>query len=56
MAFSVLKHLVTYANGRTLTYNELNHLKEDGLKLRAGDYRMRDMIRYVVNSNLFLEK
>ena len=56
VAFSVLKHLVTYANGRTLTYNELNHLKEDGLKLRAGDYRMRDMIRYVVNSNLFLEK
>ena len=56
VAFSVLKHLVTYANGRTLTYNELNHLKEGGLRLRAGGYRMQDMIRYVVNSNLFLEK
>ena len=56
VAFSVLKHLVTYANGRSLTYNELKHLKEDGRKLRAGGYPMQDMIRYVVNSRLFLEK
>lgn len=56
VAFSVLKHLVTYANGRSLTYNELNHLKQDALSLRAVDYRMKDMIRYVVNSELFLEK
>jgi hypothetical protein len=56
VAFSVLKHLVTYANGRSLTYNELNYLKEDAVKLRAGDYPMQDMIRYVVGSKLFLEK
>ncbi len=56
VAFSVLKHLFTYANGRNLTYNELTHLKEGGLELRAGGYRMQDMIRYVVNSDLFLEK
>ena len=56
VALSVLKHLVTYANGRSLTYNELDYLKEDGLQLRAGDYRMQDMIRYVVHSKLFLEK
>ena len=56
VAFSVLKHLVTYANGRSLTYTELNDLKEDGLRLRAGGYPMQDMIRYVVNSKLFLEK
>jgi hypothetical protein len=56
VAFSVLKHLATYANGRSLTYNELNHLKQDGLRLKAGGYRMKDMIRYVVNSKLFLEK
>jgi hypothetical protein len=56
VAFSVLKHLVTYANGRSLTYNELNYLKEDGLKLRDGGYPMQDMISYVVNSKLFLEK
>ena len=56
VAFSVLKHLVTYANGRSLTFNELNFLKEDALQLRTSDYRMEDMIRYVVNSKLFLEK
>ena len=39
-----------------LTYNELNILKQDGLKLKAGGYRMQDMVRYVVSSKLFLEK
>ena len=48
VAFSVLKHLATYATGRSLTYNELNYLKQDGLKLKAGGYRMKDMIRFVV--------
>jgi len=56
VAFSVLKHLVTYANGRSLAYNELKHLKEDGLRLKARGYPMQDMIRYVVNNKLFLEK
>ena len=56
MAFSFLKHLATYATGRTLTYNELNFLKQDGLKLKAGGYRMQDMVRYVANSKMFLEK
>lgn len=56
VAFSVLKHLATYATGRTPTYNELDYLKRDGLKLKAGGYRMKDMIRYVVNSRIFLEK
>ena len=56
VAFSVLKHLATYATGRSLTYNELEFLKQDGLKLKADGYRMQDMIRFVVNSKLFLEK
>jgi mono/diheme cytochrome c family protein len=56
VAFSVLKHLATYASGRSLTYNELDYLKRDGLKLKAGGYRMKDMVRYVVNSKIFLEK
>ena len=51
-----LTHLVTYANGRSLTYNELKYLKEDGLRLKARSYPMQDMIRYVVRSKLFLEK
>lgn len=56
VAFSVLKHLAIYATGRSLTYNELNQLKQDGLKLKAGGYRMQDMVRFVVNSDVFLEK
>ncbi len=56
VAFSVLKHLATYATGRTLTYNEINYLKQDGLQLKATGYRMKDMIRYVVHSRMFLEK
>jgi hypothetical protein len=56
VAFSVLKHLATYATGRSLTYNEVNFLKEDGLRLKAGGYRMKDMVRYIATSKLFLEK
>jgi hypothetical protein len=56
VAFSFLKHLATYATGRTLTYNELAWLKQDALKLKPRGYRMQDMIRYVANSKIFLEK
>ena len=56
VAFSVLKHLETYAAGRSLTYNELNYLKQDALSLKPGGYRMKDMMLYVVNSKVFLEK
>jgi len=56
VAFSFLKHLATYASGRSLTYSERNQLKQDGLKLKADGYRMKTMIRYVVNSPMFLEK
>jgi len=56
VAFSVLKHLTIYATGRTLTYNELDYLKRDALRLKPDGYRMKDMVRYVVNSKPFLEK
>lgn len=56
VAFSVLKHLAAYAAGRSPTYNELDYLKRDGLKLKGGGYRMKDMIRYVVSSKMFVEK
>jgi hypothetical protein len=56
VALSVLKHLEIYAAGRSLTYNELNFLKQDALKLKPAGYRMRDMILYVANSKVFLEK
>ena len=56
VAFSVLKHMLTYANGRSLEYSELSYLKQDATRLRADGYRMRDMLRYVVSNKLFLEK
>lgn len=56
VAFSFLKHLAIYATGRNLTYNEIEFLKEKGIGLKAGDYRMQEMIRFVIRSQLFLEK
>jgi hypothetical protein len=56
VAFSVVKHLATYATGRSLTYGELNALKQDVLRLKPSGYRMNDMIRFVASSKMFLEK
>ena len=56
VAFSFLKHLITYANGRSLTFNEIDYLQRDSLSLGPDGYRMRDMIRYAATSDLFLEK
>ncbi len=56
VAFSFLKHVAGYATGRSLSYNELEFLKEEGVKLRPAGYRMQDLIRFVVQSELFLEK
>lgn len=56
VAFSVLKHLATYANGRTLTFYELNQLRQESAKLKPQGYRMKDMLHLVVNSEIFLKK
>jgi hypothetical protein len=56
VAFSVLKHLATYAVGRSLTYNEQMDLREQAIALRASEYRMQDLIRFVINSDAFLKK
>jgi hypothetical protein len=56
VAFSFLKHLSAYAIGRSLTYNEIEFLKEYGVRLRSDGYRMQDIIRFVVHSEMFLEK
>jgi hypothetical protein len=57
VAFSVLKHLTTYAAGRSLTYNELYGLRTNAVRdLKANGYRMKDMVRYVAKSPSFLEK
>ena len=45
-----------YASGRSLSFNELESLRRQCLKLKPAGYRVRDMIHLVVNSPLFLEK
>ena len=56
VAFSFMKHLASYAIGRSLTYNEFMFLKEQGKNLRSNDYRMHDMIKFVIKSDLFIKK
>ena len=56
VAFSYLKHMASYAIGRSLRYNELAWLEEKGIQLRADDYRMQEMIRFIIKSDLFLKK
>ena len=56
VVFSFLKHLATYASGRTLSYNELEFLREQAVELKKTDYRTMDAFRIVINSPLFLEK
>ena len=56
VAFSFLKHVATYAIGRQLTYNEIEFLRKNQLEFRETDYRMLDLIRFVIHSDLFLKK
>ena len=56
VAFSFLKHLAHYATGRTLNYNEIEQLREQGLELGPQDYRMKDMVHFLVRSAIFMEK
>lgn len=56
VAFSFLKHLATYASGRTLSYNEIEFLRREALKFNENDYRMKELVRFVINSPIFMEK
>jgi hypothetical protein len=56
VAFSFVKHVATYACGRSLSYNEVEFLREHVGELRSADYRMGDMIRFVIASDIFLKK
>ena len=56
VAFSLLKHFSCYAIGRSLTYNELLRLQKESGRLRSQEYRLLDLIKFVVNSDLFLKK
>ena len=56
VAFSYLKHLTSYALGRSLNYNELAFLENEALKLKSERYPAQDLLRLVIRSGLFLEK
>ena len=57
VAFSFLKHLASYSIGRSLTFNEIEYLKMEGRKaLGPNGYRMKDCVRFVIESPLFMEK
>jgi hypothetical protein len=57
VAFSFLHHLASYATGRRLTFNEIEFLKKEGRKALAPEgYRMKDCVRFVIESPIFLEK
>ena len=56
VTFSLLKHLSIYAVGRSLTYNEEQKLREHTQSVDCSEYRMRDALRYVIQSDLFLMK
>ncbi|MFO1062495.1 MAG: DUF1592 domain-containing protein [Pirellulales bacterium] len=55
-AYCLLKHLTVYACGRHLSVREDEWLKREGRQLRSGGYRIADMIRFTVQSPMFLEK
>ncbi len=56
VAFSFLKHLASYAVGRSLNYSELVSLRKNGLEWKSRAYPTRDLLRQVIKSELFLTK
>ena len=56
IAFSVLKHLMAYGTGRTLSYNEIESLRRKSIELRDTEYPMKQLLREVIHSDIFLTK
>ena len=56
VTFSFLKHLSSYAIGRSLRYNEIEFLREKSVQLSAAQSGMQELVRFVIKSDLFLEK
>lgn len=56
VTFSFLKHLSSYAIGRSLRYNEIEFLREKSVQLSAAQSGMQEMVRFVIKSEMFLEK
>ncbi|MFM7057080.1 MAG: DUF1592 domain-containing protein [Planctomycetota bacterium] len=56
LIFSMLKHLATYAAGRTLAFSELEWLRTEAARLKATQAGSRELVHCVVSSPIFLEK
>ncbi len=56
VAFSFMKHLASYAVGRTLSYNEVAYVDEQAIKLKLTQYPTRDLVRLIIKSDIFLKK
>lgn len=56
VAQSITKHLATYACGRRLSYNEAGFIRENIKQLNDSDYRLKDLVRWIIHSKLFDEK
>ncbi len=56
VTFSFLKHLATYAVGRDLKYNEVEFLREKAEAPPKSQEGLRDLVQFVVRSDLFLKK
>lgn len=56
VAFSFLRHLAAYASGRSLTWNEIEFLREHALELEHDQMRLRDLVQFVIGSDSFLMK
>ncbi|MFN7767972.1 MAG: DUF1585 domain-containing protein [Planctomycetaceae bacterium] len=51
-----MKHATGYAVGRSLGYNELTTLRAQARSFHEREYPLRDLLRAVVRSDLFLKK
>ncbi len=56
VAYGYMKHLAIYALGRSLSIFEQEELRKACLTLRKDGYKTRDMLHWLVKSDLFLKK
>ncbi|MGV2333951.1 MAG UNVERIFIED_CONTAM: DUF1585 domain-containing protein [Planctomycetaceae bacterium] len=56
VTFSILKHLSTYAAGRSLAFSELEWLRTEAGRLKTAGAGCRELVHSVIGSPIFLEK
>lgn len=56
VAFSLAKHLAIYACGRAVTYNEDRWIRDHIGQFKESGYRMKDLVHWIIHSDLFDKK